>query len=194
MLLLLPRDSEHSAPTPCKTRGTGLASEAVAGALHHGRAMKERGLSPAQCPRVEPRPTTTRVTWRARPASLVVRLVVRDSEHSAPTLRKTRGTGLALEAAADTLHHGRATKERGISPAQCLRLAYGPPTVSAARRTREGSSSAAPLPQRQRAQRASAPRDTSGAGLELEAAGGTSHHGRAPEERGLSPAEVPYRT
>ena len=31
---------------------------------------------------------------------------------------------------------------------------------------------------------ASAPRDTSGAGLELKAAGGTLHHGRVPKERG----------
>ena len=39
---------------------------------------------------------------------------------------------------------------------------------------------------------ARAPRETRSAGLALETVAGPSHHGRAPRENGLSPAQRPY--
>ena len=68
----------------------------------------------------------------------------------------------------------------------------GQPQRSAVRCARAAFSSAAPPPQRQRAS-ARLRRVTRGACLALEAVdvAGTSHHGRAPKERGLSPAQRP---
>ena len=176
------------APALRETRGAGLALEAAAGMLHHGRALKERGLSQAQCPRFAPGPTTTSATWRARPPSSVVRLLPRDSEHSAHTLRKSRGTGLALDAAAGTLHRGaRADRER-LSPVQYPYLAPEPTTTSATWRVHAPTSCGAPPPQRQRAQRACATQDT----RHWLGVGGRSWHvaprARAERERPLAGA------
>ena len=102
-----------------------------------------------------------------------------------------RGGGLPLEVAAGTSHHGRAPEETGFSPAQRSFDRQGPTGIRPTRRAQAESSSAAPPPRRQRAQER-APRVPRGAGLPLEAAAGTSHHGRAPEERGLSPAQCPF--
>ena len=52
--------------------------------------------------------------------------------------------GCTLEAAADTSHHGLASKERGYSPAQYLSRRHGLTTSSAAWRARAASSSAVP--------------------------------------------------
>ena len=64
-------------------------------------------------------------------------------------------------------------------------------TTSATRCARAVRPSAAPPPQRQRAL-VRLRCVTRGAGLVLEAALGSLHHGRAPEERGLSPARRPF--
>ena len=73
-----------------------------------------------------------------------------------------------------TSHHGRAPKERDPSPVQCYFVAYRSTTISAARRAQ------------------AALHEARGAGLPLEAAAKTSHHGRVLEERGLSPAQCPF--
>ena len=57
-----------------------------------------------------------RGTARAQQKARVLRLLPRDSEHSAPALREKRSAGLVLGAVAGTLHHGRALKEGGLSP------------------------------------------------------------------------------
>ena len=69
----------------------------------------------------------------------------------APVLRDTRGAGLKFEVAAGTSHHGRAPKERAVSPVRHLSMRHEPITASAAPRAREASSRAASPPQRQRA-------------------------------------------
>ena len=61
-----------------------------------------------------------------------------------------QGVDLALEVAAGTSHHGRASYERSLSPAQYAFVSYGPSTTSAAWRARATISSAAPHPQLQR--------------------------------------------
>ena len=107
----------------------------------------------------------------------------------APVPRDTRGAGLKFEVSAVTSHHGRAPKERAVSPVQHLSTRHEPITASAARRAREESSSAAPPPQRQRAPPRL--RRASHAALMLEAIAGTSHHGRAPKERSISLSQRP---
>jgi len=119
VLRLLPRDSEHSAPALCETRGAGLALEAAAGTSHHGRAPKGRDCSIVQCPFIGHEPTTTSAAWRARTASSSGAPPPPRQRASARVRCASSGAGMALEAAAGTSHHGCALKGRGFSPAMC---------------------------------------------------------------------------
>ena len=111
---------------------------------HHGLALEERGLSPAQHPFAGPKPTTASAAWRARSSKLQCSSLETAGAAHAP--RETRGAGLAFEAAASTSHHFRALEERGLSPAQRPFAEPKPTTASAAWRARAASSSAAPPP------------------------------------------------
>ena len=113
------------------TRGACLALEAAAGTSHHDRAPKERGLSPAQPPRIGYRPTLASAAQRAHRSSRAAPPPKGQRAH-APAPREKRSTCLALETVAGTSHHGRALKERGLSPAQRPRIGYGPTLASAA--------------------------------------------------------------
>jgi hypothetical protein len=73
------------------------------------------------------------------------------SSTDAPVPQEPRGAGLKFAAAASTSHHGRALKERGLSPVRHLSTRHEPITAYAAPRAPEASSSAASPPQRQRA-------------------------------------------
>ena len=110
---------------------------------------------------------------------------------SAGAPRESRDAGLALETAASTSHHKRSKKERRLSPEQRRSVVHGPTPTSAARRARAATSSSAPPPKRQRAQARLRRVVTRGACLALDSAACTVHHGRAPKERGLSPAPCP---
>ena len=92
----------------------------------------------------------------------------------------------ALEAVAGTSHHGLAPKERGLSSVQWPCIGYEQTTTSAARRARVASTRAAPTPERQQAQWRARAFSTRNPAV-LEAAGGTSHYGLAPNEKDVSP-------
>ena len=66
---------------------------------------------------------------------------------------------MALEAAAGTSHHGHASYERGLSPAQYASVGYEPSTTSAALRARAASLSAAPHPSDSERRRTSSARE-----------------------------------
>ena len=153
------------------------------------RAEGERPLAGA-VPFDRHGPTTTSAARRARAASSSAAPPPERQRAQARLRCATRGAGLALEAAAGTSHHGRAPKERGLSPVQCLYVAMTDHNQRGTARARSKLECCASSPE---TASAGAPAlVTRGAGLALEAAAGTSHHGRAPKERGLSPAQCPF--
>ena len=175
--------ASEGAPTPRETRGAGLALEAAAGTSHHKHAPKERGLPPAQC--------HSRGNGRPQPALEGARSNKLECRASflqtvsidAPAPRATRDAGLALEIAAGASHHGRAPKERGLSPAQCHSKENQHTTASAGRRTRSNKLECRASFLQAVSVGAPAPRKTFDAGLALEIPAGTSHHGRAPTQK-----------
>ena len=126
--------------------------EAVAGMPYHGRAPKERGLSPVQCPGLVNGPTTTSAARRTRAESSRTALPPERQRAQWRARACHAKAGWFLKAVAGMLHHGRAPKERGLSPVQCPGRAHGPITTSAARRVRAESLRTALPPERRRAQ------------------------------------------
>ena len=166
----------------------GCALEAAAGTSHHGRVLRERGLSPVQCFCIGYGSITTSAALRARAAS--PRAAPTPERHAAQRCSRVchAKVGYALEVPAGTSHHGRAPKERGLSPGQCSCIWHRPTTASVARRACAASSRAAQPPERHPPQRHVRTCDAK-VGCTLEAAAGTSHHGRVLRERGLSPVQ-----
>ena len=162
------------------TRGSRLG---VGGRSWHvaprARAEGERPLAGA-VPSHWHEPTTTSAARRARAASSSAAPPPKRQRAQARALRVARGAGLALEVAAGTSHHGRAPEERGLSPAQCPFEATGRPQP-ARHGARAQQARVLRLLPRDSERSARAARVTRGAGLALEAAAGTSHHGRAPK-------------
>ena len=147
VLRLIPALASPGAPAPRENCGAVLVLDAAAGTPHHGRAPHERTLLPEQCAFVGYRPPTTSAAWRSCAATSSAAPHPSDSERrccsSAGETRRCLGVG------------GRSLRvpyERGLSPARCPSVGYEPPTASATWRARAASSSAAPHPQRQRAQ------------------------------------------
>ena len=99
--------------------------------------------------------------------------------------------GCRLEVAAGASHHGLATKERGVPPVHCPFAVPESNATSAARRARAARSCAAPPPERQPAQRRARAFHAK-AGCVSEARAGTSYHGLAPMEAGISPVQRPF--
>ena len=167
----------------------GCALEVTARTSHHGLAPKERGLPPVQCPFVLPTPITISAVRRARAVSLRVS-PPRERQPVQWRLRACHANaGCALQAIARTSHHGLAPKERGLPPVKCRSIAHRPIVTSAARCARcklatfansqETASAVAPV---------RVPRECR---CTLEATVRKSHHGLAPEERGLPPVQYP---
>ena len=90
----------------------GCGLEAAAGTSLQGLATKERGVSPVQCPFTVPETVATSATWRARTTSS--RAAPPPERQPAQWRVRTchAKAGCALQAAADTSHHGLATKQR----------------------------------------------------------------------------------
>ena len=99
--------------------------------------------------------------------------------------------GCASEITARTSHHGLAPEERSLSPVHHPVIMHKPITASAARRTRAASSRISPSPDRPLAQWRTLTCHVN-AGFALEITARTSHHGLAPEERGLPPMQHPF--
>ena len=169
----------------------GCAFEVIARTSHHGLAPKERGLPSVQGPsRSEQDDRSQRSTASARAASSYV---LRPPERQPAQWRSFAShanAGCALEGTARTSHHGLAPKERGLPPVQCHSVARGPIVASAARRARAASSGVLPPPEKQPAQwRLRVGHAKAGCALEVIAC--KSHHGCAPQERGLPLAQCP---
>ena len=144
-----PQRQRAQARLRCVTRGAGLVLEAAAGTSHHGRAPKERGLSPAQRLSKAWADHNQRGTARAQQAR-VLRLLSRDSERRRAALRDTRRW---LGVGGRSWHVAPRPRAEGERPlAGTCPSRHEPTTTSAARRARVASSRAAPPPQRQRAQ------------------------------------------
>ena len=94
-----------------------------------------------------------------------------------------RGAGLMFEAAAGTLHYGRAPKERSISSGQRSLVEKARTKTSAARRARSKVECCASFPDTASAC-APAPCGRHGAGLALEAAADTPYRARSLKRRG----------
>ena len=97
----------------------------------------------------------------------------------------------AVEFTARTSHHGLARKEEGLPPVQCPCMSLKQTTTSATPRARAASLRVLKPPERQQAQwgvRAC----HADAGCALEVTARTSHHGLAPKERDLPPAQCPF--
>ena len=166
------------------------------GVGHHSwyvasRPPKERRFSLAQRRCAEYEPTTTRAAWRARTASSSGAPPPPRQRASARVRCASSGAGMALEAAAGTSHHGRAPRKRGLSPTLyfCC-CACGDHNQRGTARTHRNLECCASSP-KTAGDGARVRRVTSGAGLALETAAGTSHHGQALMENGLSPARCP---
>ena len=126
--------------------------EATAGTSHHGRAPKERRLSPRQCPCIRHGRITNSATRRALAASLSTAPPPPETASSgAPAPRKKRGNGWRLRAQLARPTVGARRKERALSSVQCPLNTHRPVTTSAAGRARAASSSVSPTPERQRA-------------------------------------------
>ena len=103
---------------------------------YYGPAPKERSLSPVQCPFVVHMPATTSAVRRASPSSSRVAPPPERQREQWRACACHAKAGWFLKAVADMSHHSRVPKERGLSPAPCPFVVYGPITTGAARRAR----------------------------------------------------------
>ena len=115
----------------------------------HGLTPRKRGFTPVQCLYMGHVPTTSRAARRTRVASARAA----PAPHGQPTqwkacVRHANG-GRSLKAVASTFKHGRAPREKGVTPVQCSFLGHGLSTTSTPRRARFASERAAPPPHKQ---------------------------------------------
>ena len=117
--------------TTAVTKGGGLAVAALFGRIRtdHDHRNTTRTRSKLECCVSSPETAST----------------------DAPAPQEPLGAGLKFEAAGSTSHHGRAPKDKALSPVRRHYKRHEPITASAAPRARKASSSAASPPQRQRA-------------------------------------------
>ena len=169
----------------------GCASEITARTSHHGLAPEERSLSPVQHPVIMRKPITASAARRARAASSRISPSPERPLAQWRTLTCHVNAGFALEITARTSHNGLAPKERGMPPMQHPFLSRSSIATSAAWPARAASSRVSPHPKRPSAQwRLFACHVNAGYALEITAR--TSHHGLAPEDRGLPPVQCPF--
>ena len=137
MLRFLPETASADALVPRDTRGSGLKLEAAAGTSNYGFAPKKRKHLAVAVPfdRVKT-DHIDRGTARTRSKLECCAFIPETASADAPVPRDTRGAGLKFEAAAGTSHHGRAPKERAVSPVRHLSTRHEPITASAAPRAR----------------------------------------------------------
>ena len=98
--------------------------------------------------------------------------------------------GCVLEATSCTLHYGLAPKDKGLPPVVCPFIPRMLFAASAARRTRAASLRVSPPVKRQPAQWRLVACHAN-VGCPIEATARTSHHGLAPQYRGLPPEQRP---
>ena len=94
----------------CSSSMGGLAMEAAAGTSRRGRASKERNLPPMQHPSIGPKQTATSAARRARGKLEYCASSPETASAGACALAAHAAAGFALEAAAETPHHGCASK------------------------------------------------------------------------------------
>jgi len=145
-------DTESAdAPASREPRGAGMQLEAAAGTSHHGRDERGGSLAvTASFGRVRT-DHDHRDTTRTRSKLECCVSSPETASTDAPAPQEPLGAGLKFEAAGSTSHHGRAPKERALSPVRRHSTRHERITASTAPRAREASSSAASPPQRQRA-------------------------------------------
>ena len=185
MLRLLPRDSET--PTCCVASGGLLALEAAAGTSHHG-ARRRREASRRVCALLWARSDhNQRGTARARSK---LACCASSRETASAGARAARGTRRWLGVGGRSWHVAPRPRAEGERP-----LAGAAPFYERTDRPQPARHGARAqqarvlrlLPRDSERRRASrVPREPAGL---CEAAAGTSHHGRAPKERGLSPTQ-----
>jgi len=153
-------------------------SEAAAATLHYGRAPKERSISSGERSLVEKTPTKTSAARRARSKVECCASFQDTASACAPAPCGTHGAGLALEAAADTPYRARSLKRRRrLASAAFFGRIRTDQNDRGTARTQSKLECCASSPETASVH-APAPREPRGAGMKLEAAAGTSHHGR----------------
>ena len=180
-----PETASAAAPAPRKPRGAGLKLEAAAGTSHHGCAPKERGLSLSQRPLVGSKQIKTSVARRVRSKAECCASFPDTESADAPASRELRGAGMKLEAAAGSSHHGRDEGGESLAVAASFGRVRTDHNHRDTTRMRSKLECCVSSPETASAA-APSPREPRGAGLGLEAAAGTSHHGFAPVERSIS--------
>ena len=157
---------------------------------HHGRAPKERAVSPVRHLSMRHEPITASAAPRAREASSRAASPPQ-RQRAPPRLRRASHAALASSWRPQLARRTTAARRRreSLSPvaAPFASVDTQPMTATAAPRARGASSSAAPPSPETASADAPVPRDTRGAGLKFEVAAVMSHHGRAPKERAVSP-------
>ena len=155
---------------------------------HHGRAPKERAVSPVRHLSTRREPITASAAPRAHEASSSAASPPQ-RQRAPPRLCRASHAALASSLRPQLAHRTTVFASKGEK-----HLAVAAPfdrvnpnhidrgTV----RTRSKLECCTSIPEIVSAD-APLPRDTRGAGLKFEVAAGTSHHGRAPKERAVSP-------
>ena len=171
-----------------------MVLEAATSTPEHGRTPKERSLSLLQWPLVVHAATTTRAARARAPQVRVLRLLPRERERAlAPAPRETRRRLLGV---GGRISHVGARpyveRERRLAGVDTFHRAWSDSNQRSAARACRKCACCASSRDKERAQQHLRPA-TRGACSALEAAFGTSEHGRTPKERCLSLVKCPSK-